>query len=134
MGVRRQYMLKDSNAFSGFSVDNLESAKQFYSDTLGLEVSEENGMLTIHLATGGRVLVYDKGPGHEPATYTMLNFPVDDIDSVVDELSTKGVIFEVYEGMNQDDKAIARGKTVNRGPDIAWFKDPAGNILAVLEN
>lgn len=127
-------MLKDTQAFSGFSVNDLAAAKEFYSKTLGLEVTEENGMLTLHLASGGTVLVYAKGSGHTPASYTILNFPVDDIDMVADDLIAHGVIFEVYDGMHQDNKSIARGKSANMGPDIAWFKDPAGNILSIIEN
>lgn len=127
-------MLKDTQAFSGFSVNDLAAAKTFYSETLGLEVTEENSMLTLHLATGGRVLIYAKESGHEPAGFTILNFPVEDIDKAADELIASGVSFEVYEGMHQDDKGIARGKAANMGPDIAWFKDPAGNILSILQN
>lgn len=127
-------MLKDSYAFSGFSVDDLDKAKEFYGKTLGLELTEENDMLKLHLRSGGSVLIYAKGPGHQPATYTMLNFPVDDIDAAADELIGAGISFEKYDGMGQDDKGIMRGKSVNRGPDIAWFKDPAGNILSILED
>ena len=126
-------MLEDSYAFSGFSVDNVAKAKGFYGTTLGLEVSEENGMLTLHLASGGTVLIYEKET-HEPATFTILNFPVEDIDAAADELMSHGVTFEVYESMHQDEKGIARGKAANMGPDIAWFKDPAGNILSILAN
>lgn len=126
-------MFKDSYAFSGFSVDNLEKAKAFYGMTLGLEVSEENGMLTMHLNGGGTVLIYGKDT-HEPATFTILNFPVDDIDAAADELMSHGVTFEIYESMHQDEKGIARGKAANMGPDIAWFKDPAGNILSILSS
>ncbi|MGW1887463.1 VOC family protein [Streptomyces sp. NPDC001970] len=120
-------MLGDSRAFSGFSVDDLEKAKQFYGGTLGLRVSEENGLLTLHLAGDTNVLVYPKD-GHTPATFTLLNFPVADIDRAVGELVARGVTFERYEGFEQDEKGIHRG----RGPEIAWFKDPAGNILSVL--
>jgi catechol 2,3-dioxygenase-like lactoylglutathione lyase family enzyme len=127
-------MLKDTQAFSGFSVDDLASAKTFYSETLGLEVTEENSMLTLHLATGGRVLVYAKEFGHEPAGFTILNFPVENIDEVADKLIAAGVKFEIYEGMHQDAKGIARGKAAGYGPDITWFKDPAGNILSILQN
>lgn len=124
-------MFKDVQAFSGFSVDNIEAAKNFYSTVLGLEVKEDDmGMLTLKLATGGIVLVYPK-ENHKPADYTILNFPVSDVDSAVDELSAKGVKFEQYEGFKQDEKGIARGP---EGPNIAWFKDPAGNILSVLQN
>ena len=123
-------MLADSAAFSGFAVPDIEAARQFYGDTLGLraEVNQEmGGMLTLHLGGGADVLVYPK-PDHTPATYTVLNFPVDDVEKTVDELTAKGVRFERYDGFDQDDKGIARGQ----GPDIAWFTDPAGNILSVL--
>ena len=122
-------MLKDSKAFSGFSVDDIAKAKAFYGETLGLDVSEEHGMLDLHLAGGVEVLVYPK-PSHEPATFTILNFPVDDIEKTVDRLSERGVRFEQYEGeIETDERGIFRGE----GPLIAWFKDPAGNILSVLE-
>jgi catechol 2,3-dioxygenase-like lactoylglutathione lyase family enzyme len=127
-------MFKDTQAFSGFSVDNLETAKKFYSETLGLEVTEASSMLTLHLATGGRVLIYVKDNGHKPADFTILNFPVEDIDKTTDELIAAGVTFEIYDGMHQDTKAVARGKASGYGPDIAWFKDPAGNILSILQN
>jgi catechol 2,3-dioxygenase-like lactoylglutathione lyase family enzyme len=124
-------MLAQSNAFSGFAVDDLEKARDFYGETLGLEVEliDDPGLLNIKLAGGRDVLVYPKGD-FEPATYTILNFPVDDIEAAVDGLSARGVAFERYEDMEQDEKGIARGP----GPEIAWFKDPAGNILAVLES
>jgi len=122
-------MLKDSEAFSGFSSNDLPKTKEFYSQTLGLEVTEENGMLSVHLGGGKVVLVYPKDD-HEPATYTTLNFPVKDIDEAVDELTRRGVEFERYgEGFGQDGRGISRGN----GPPIAWFKDPAGNILSVLQ-
>ena len=124
-------MLADSAAFSGFAVPDIEAARQFYGDTLGLrtEVNQEmGGMLTLHLGGGKDVLVYPK-PDHTPATYTVLNFPVDDVDRVVDGLTERGVRFERYEGFDQDEKGIARGQ----GPDIAWFTDPAGNVFSVLE-
>jgi catechol 2,3-dioxygenase-like lactoylglutathione lyase family enzyme len=121
-------MFADTKAFSGFAVDDLERARAFYGDTLGIRVTEEHGILTLHLAGGARpTLIYPK-PDFEPATYTILNFPVDDVERAVDELTSRGVAFERYEGFEQDEKGIARGM----GPDIAWFKDPAGNILAVL--
>jgi catechol 2,3-dioxygenase-like lactoylglutathione lyase family enzyme len=122
-------MFKDANAFSGFSVDDLDRAKEFYGETLGLSVSENPAGLELQLGGGGRVFVYPK-PNHEPATFTILNFAVPSIDQAVDELAAAGVIFERYDGMEQDEKGIARGP----GPEIAWFKDPAGNILAVLES
>ena len=121
-------MFENSKAFSGFAVDDLEVAKKFYGETLGLKVSEQNGLLTLHLAGDRDTLAYPKA-GHVPAEYTILNFPVDDIDAAVDELSSRGVTFERYEGLEQDDKGVMRGN----GPDIAWFKDPAGNILSVLK-
>jgi catechol 2,3-dioxygenase-like lactoylglutathione lyase family enzyme len=123
-------MLESSKAFSGFAVDDLERAQQFYGGTLGLSTSEENGLLVLHLAGGRDTLVYPKAD-HAPATYTILNFPVDDIDAAVDELGERGVSFERYEGFDQDAKGISRAPN---GPPIAWFRDPAGNILSVLEN
>lgn len=124
-------MFEQSKAFSGFSVDDIPRAKQFYGETLGLHVSEEYGMLRLHLAGDRDILVYPK-PDHTPATYTILNFPVDNIDQAVDELTTKGVAFERYDNLT-DERGIARGIANNQGPDIAWFKDPAGNILSVLQ-
>jgi len=122
-------MLKDSKAFSGFSVDDIAKAKAFYGERLGLMVSESNGMLTLHLASGADVLIYPK-PDHTAATYTILNFPVNDIEQTVDQLGKAGVRFERYEGeIKTDAKGISRG----RGPLIAWFKDPAGNTLSVLQ-
>jgi catechol 2,3-dioxygenase-like lactoylglutathione lyase family enzyme len=122
-------MLASSKAFSGFAVDDVQKAKEFYEDTLGLRVSEANGLLTLHLAGGRDTLIYPK-PDHAPATYTILNFPVADIDETVDELAARGVRFERYDGFDQDEKGIWRGEG---GPPIAWFCDPAGNILALLE-
>ena len=124
-------MLANSAAFSGFAVPDIEAARRFYADTLGLRVEvdqERGGLMTLHLGGGTDVLVYPK-PDHTPATYTVLNFPVDDVEREVDELTAKGVRFERYDGFDQDDKGIARGQ----GPAIAWFTDPAGNILSVLE-
>jgi catechol 2,3-dioxygenase-like lactoylglutathione lyase family enzyme len=122
-------MFADTKAFSGFAVDDLERAREFYRATLGLKTSEEYGLLTLHLAGERDTLVYPKAD-HTPATYTILNFPVDDIDkSALDELTARGVRFERYDGFEQDGKGIARGE----GPDIAWFKDPAGNVLSVLQ-
>ena len=124
-------MLAASPAFSGFSVSDLDAARQFYSDVLGLAVSDlDMGLLELQFPGGGRVIIYPK-PNHEPATFTVLNFPVDDIDAAVDGLVARGVVFERYEGMGQDDKAISRGEA-GQSPDIAWFTDPAGNILSVL--
>ncbi len=121
-------MFEHTRAFSGFSVDDIPKAKQFYTETLGLRVSEENGMLTLHLAGDRDTLIYPK-QDHTPATYTILNFPVDDIDTAVDELAARGVRFERYDGAEQDEKGVHRGG----GPLIAWFRDPAGNILSVLQ-
>jgi catechol 2,3-dioxygenase-like lactoylglutathione lyase family enzyme len=123
-------MFADTKAFSGFSVDDLEKARQFYGETLGISTSVQYGLLTLHLAGGRDTLVYPK-PGHNPADYTILNFRVDDIGKAVDELTARGVRFERYDGLDQDEKAISRG---GPGPYIAWFKDPAGNILAVLQD
>ncbi len=123
-------MLKDAVAFSGFSVDDITKAKEFYSQTLGLDVDEDSMGLTLKIAGGNNVFVYPKDD-HVPATYTILNFPVDDIEQAVNELTNKGVTFEHYNNMT-DEKGIARGSAHNQGPDIAWFKDPAGNILSVL--
>jgi catechol 2,3-dioxygenase-like lactoylglutathione lyase family enzyme len=124
-------MLKDSHAFSGFSTDDIPRAKEFYQDTLGLDVTEENGMLNLKFPNGHTVLIYPKGDDHRPATFTVLNFPVDDIDGTVDRLVAAGVTFERYGGdFKQDERGIARDTD---GPPIAWFKDPAGNILSVLE-
>ena len=120
-------MFEHTRAFSGFSADDIAKAKQFYSETLGLNVSEENGMLTLHIAGDRDTLIYPK-PDHTPATFTILNFPVEDIDKAVDELAARGVRFERYDGFEQDEKGIFRGG----GPHIAWFKDPAGNVLSVL--
>jgi catechol 2,3-dioxygenase-like lactoylglutathione lyase family enzyme len=122
-------MFAKSKAYSGFSVNDIDAARTFYGETLGLEVSEENGMLTLHIADGGNILVYPK-PDHTPASFTILNFPVEDIDGAVTELTKSGVSFERYEGLEQDEKGVARGPY---GPPIAWFRDPAGNILSVLE-
>ena len=122
-------MFADTKAFSGFAVDDLDKAQQFYEKTLGLRVTGENGLLTLHLAGGRDTLVYPK-PDHAPATYTILNFAVDDIDEAVDGLAARGVQFERYDGFDQDEKGIAQPED---GPRIAWFTDPAGNVLAVLE-
>jgi catechol 2,3-dioxygenase-like lactoylglutathione lyase family enzyme len=121
-------MFENTNAFSGFAVDDLEQARQFYTGTLGIPTSEQYGLVTLHLAGGRDTLIYPKAE-HTPATYTILNFPVDDIDKAVDQLASRGVRFERYEGAEQDEKGISRGG----GPYIAWFTDPAGNILAVLQ-
>jgi catechol 2,3-dioxygenase-like lactoylglutathione lyase family enzyme len=124
-------MFANTKAFSGFAVDDLQKARQFYGETLGLKTSvldEENGLLSLHLAGDRDTLVYEK-PDFTPATYTILNFPVDDIDKAVDELAARGVRFERYDGFEQDEKGISRSP----GPSIAWFTDPAGNILSVLQ-
>jgi len=123
-------VLKDSRAFSGFSVDNVPKAKEFYSGTLGVKVTEANGMLTLHLAGATAVLIYPKAD-HKPATFTVLNFPVDDVEATVDALAAAGVRFEHYEGtdIETDAKGIFRGG----GPLIAWFTDPAGNVLSVID-
>ncbi len=126
-------MLKDNVAFSGYSVDDLEKAKEFYQNILGVETSQDEMGLKLTVTNGYEIFLYQKD-NHTPATFTVLNFVVNDIDAAVDELSAKGVEFEKYPGMNQDEKGIARGKAANYGPDIAWFKDPAGNILSVLRN
>jgi predicted enzyme related to lactoylglutathione lyase len=124
-------MFANTKATNGFAVDDIEAAKKFYGETLGLGVtvlSEEYGVTSIQLAGGRDTLLYAK-PDFVPATYTIMNFEVDDIDSAVDELGARGVELERYEGFEQDEKGIARGP----GPSIAWFKDPAGNILSVLQ-
>jgi catechol 2,3-dioxygenase-like lactoylglutathione lyase family enzyme len=121
-------MFANTRAFSGFAVNDLEKARQFYGDTLGIATSEQYGLMTLHLAGGRDTLVYPK-PDHTAATYTILNFPVDDIDKAVDELTARGVQFERYDHAGQDEKGINRAG----GPYIAWFRDPAGNILSVLQ-
>jgi catechol 2,3-dioxygenase-like lactoylglutathione lyase family enzyme len=122
-------MLKETQAFSGFSVDDVPRAKKFYGETLGLEVTEEGPGIALHLAGGHNVLAYGK-PDHEPASFTILNFEVSDIEAAVDGLTERGVEFERYEGteLETDDKGIFRGE----GPLIAWFKDPAGNVLSLI--
>ena len=122
-------MFSNTPAFSSFAVDDLDAARSFYGDTLGMEVSDgPMGVLALDFADGRSLLIYPK-PDFTPATYTVLNFAVDDVDATVDELGSRGVEFERYDGIEQDEKGVARGE----GPDIAWFKDPAGNILAVLK-
>ncbi len=123
-------MFRESRAYSGFSVDDVQRAKEFYEGTLGLEVSEEYGMLNLRLGSGANVLVYPK-PNHVPATFTVLNFPVADLEKAVDELTRRGVRFEIYDQgePKTDEKGIMRGQ----GPPIAWFTDPAGNIMSVIE-
>lgn len=131
-------MFKNIKAVSGFSVDDSSKAKQFYSETLGMDINllegmEDYGVLELHIAGGNNIIIYPK-PNHKPATYTVLNFPVADIDEAVDELKKRGVEFECYdeEEYNIDEKGISR--STGPEPDIAWFKDPAGNILSVLQN
>ena len=128
-------MFHDSQAFSGFSTDDIDAAERFYRDTLGVETKrDEMGALELHLATGGLVFIYPKDD-HQPASFTVLNFPVADIDAAVDGLTARGVTFENYDSgpMVADAKGIYRGRAADMGPDIAWFKDPAGNILSVLQ-
>ncbi len=128
-------MLKAQAAFSGISVDDLAKAKRFYTEVLGLEPAGEGMGLNLKLPGGGSLFIYEK-ENHHPAGFTVLNFVVDNIDAAVDELSSLGVAFEHYdnESILQDNKGIARGIAANQGPDIAWFKDPAGNILSILQH
>ncbi|MEP7230564.1 MAG: VOC family protein [Ginsengibacter sp.] len=123
-------MLKNSNAFSGFSVNDLGKAKEFYGENLGLDITENKmGLLELHISNGGKILIYPK-PNHVPATFTILNFPVKNIDVTADELIKAGIVFEQYDGrLKTDEKGIFR----SGGPLIAWFKDPAGNILSIIE-
>ena len=122
-------MFKDTKAFSGFAVDDIPAAKKFYGETLGLETSEEGDGFVLRIAGERPTFVYPKGEDHEPANYTILNFPVDDVEAAVGDLTARGVTMENYDGFDQDEKGIFRGE----GPLIAWFKDPAGNVLAVIE-
>jgi catechol 2,3-dioxygenase-like lactoylglutathione lyase family enzyme len=124
-------MLRESKAFSGFSVPDTEAARAFYTEKLGLEVTEDHGILQIQLGGGHHAIAYPK-PNHEPAGFTILNFPVSDIEATVDELTSRGVVFEKYEGteMETDPKGIFR----KGGPLIAWFTDPAGNVMSVVED
>lgn len=127
-------MVAYTYAFSGFAVPDIDAARTFYRDVVGLDVTDAMmGQLSIDLPGGGWVLVYPK-PDHQPAVYTMLNLEVDDIDAAVDELAARGVEFARYEGMDQDSRGIVRGIATGQGPDIAWFTDPAGNILSILQN
>ena len=121
-------MFKDTKAFSGFSVPDVEAAQKFYGDVLGIETRVDNGILTLLLEGGRRPTIAYPKPGHVPADFTILNFPVDDVGATVKELEARGVTFERYDGMPQDDDGVMRGN----GPDIAWFKDPAGNVLSVI--
>lgn len=120
-------MFDTTKAFSGYSVDDIEAARRFYGETLGVEATVENGLLALHLGPDHDLMIYPKDT-HEPATFTVLNFPVEDIDRAVDELTESGVTFLRYDGFSQDDKGISRGT-----PPIAWFADPAGNVISVLE-
>lgn len=123
-----------TGAFSSYSVDNIKNAKEFYGDTLGIEVDETDEGLELNIDDSGSVFLYPK-EDHEPATFTVLNFAVDDIDDAVDELTSRGITFESYEGeMKTDEKGIFRGADNDAGPNIAWFKDPAGNFLSVIES
>lgn len=124
-------MLGKTEAFSGFSTNDIEASKAFYGETLGLEVTDDPSGLGLKLATGGAVFIYPKDDAHEPATFTVLNFPVDDIDATIDGLTKRGVEFERYDGFDQDERGVMR-PPAGEGPLIAWFKDPAGNVLAVL--
>jgi predicted enzyme related to lactoylglutathione lyase len=124
-------MFKDTKAFSGFSVNDKAAAKEFYGQKLGLEIQDGPMGMGLQIAGGSPIFIYQKDD-HKPATYTILNFPVDDIDKAVEELTSAGITLEHYEGMT-DEKNIARGIANHRGPDIAWFKDPAGNMLSVLQ-
>jgi catechol 2,3-dioxygenase-like lactoylglutathione lyase family enzyme len=128
-------MLGNAEAFSGFAVPDIAEAQKFYGETLGVDVEvtdEQHGLLTLKLAGGRDTLVYVK-PDHQPANYTILNFRVTDIDEAVDALNERGVELERYDGFEQDEKGIMRGRAANRGPDVGWFTDPAGNILSVLQ-
>ncbi|QNE33897.1 VOC family protein [Leifsonia shinshuensis] len=127
-------MVNAIDIFSGFSVNDIDAARDFYRDALGLDVTEgPGGNLDIALPGGGHVFVYPK-PDHTPASFTILNLAVDDIDAAVDDLNAKGVVTKIYDDddLHTDEKGVARGRAANRGPDIAWFRDPAGNVMSVL--
>jgi Glyoxalase/Bleomycin resistance protein/Dioxygenase superfamily. len=125
-------MFAPTQAFSGFSVDDIDAAVEFYGAGLGLTIQKNAmGALDLTLPGGAQVFVYPK-PDHQPATFTILNFVVDDVDAAVDELNARGVVTKIYDGLNTDEKGIARGRAAGQGPDIAWFRDPAGNVLSVL--
>lgn len=126
-------MLQDSRMFSGFSVDDIAAAQDFYGSVLGLKINAANGMLELRTPGDRNTLVYAK-PNHVPAQYTVLNFPVPDIDATIDALAAKGVAMVRYDRMRQDDKGVMRGRAVDAGPDIAWFTDPAGNVLSILQD
>jgi catechol 2,3-dioxygenase-like lactoylglutathione lyase family enzyme len=127
-------MLENSKAYSGIGVENLKEAERFYGETLGLktEVVDADNLMTLHLAGDRPTLIYQQ-EGTTPASYTVLNFPVDDIGKAVDELAGRGVSFQRYDGIDHDEKGIVRGLAAGQGPDIAWFKDPTGNVLSVLQ-
>jgi hypothetical protein len=128
-------MLQDSKAFSGFSVNNIAAAKEFYSNTLGIDIKEDAMGLTLNIIGGSKIFIYAKDD-HVPATFTVLNFPVNNIDTAIETLESKGVKFEQYDlgnGVKTDEKGVLRGRSANMGPDIAWFKDPSGNILSILQ-
>jgi catechol 2,3-dioxygenase-like lactoylglutathione lyase family enzyme len=127
--TKEQAMFGSTQAFSGFAVDDMDKARAFYGETLGIETSSENGLMTLHLAGDRPTIVYPK-PDHAPAAYTILNFRVGDVEQAVDELAARGVTLERYDGFEQDERGIFRGG----GPYIGWFKDPAGNVLAVLQD
>ncbi len=132
--AKREAIFKDAKAFSSFSVNDLKKAKEFYGETLGIEISEMPEGLSLNIAGGGAVFIYPKD-NHSPATFTVLNFPVKNIDESVEKLKGLGVKFESFEGeMKTDEKNIFRGASRNEGPNIAWFKDPAGNFLSVIED
>jgi len=122
------------NSFSSYSVDNLQEAMDFYVNVLGLDLTDESMGMTLSLPGGGTLFIYEK-PDHEPATFTVLNFIVEDIETIVDEYGEKGISFERYDSLpaEQDERGILRGKAAGRGPDIAWFTDPAGNVIALME-
>lgn len=129
-------MLNDSYAFTGFSVNNLKKAKEFYGELLGLHVHDDQMGLHIHLNDDTQIFIYEK-EDHEPASFTILNFVVEDIDKKIEEMTKKGIKFERYDlgdEMKQDEKGVLRGLAANMGPDIAWFQDPAGNVLAILQD
>lgn len=128
-------MVTIRDAFQGFSVDDIEAARRFYGEAVGLDVADEMGGLRLTLPSGQTIFVYPKDD-HEPASFTILNFVVDDIDRAVDELNTAGVITKIYDAPHDfgtDERGIARGSQTGQGPDIAWFRDPAGNVIAVLQ-
>ena len=127
-------MFKDTHAFSSFSVDDIAKARTFYGETLGLNVEDMSIGLNLTVAGGGSIFIYPK-PDHSPASFTIINFPVDEIDDAVDKLISKGITFEQYDGhMKTDEKGVLRSDDPSHGPSIAWFKDPAGNILSVVED